>query len=257
MCYNCSSKGHYASNCPAQATGSTHKGASADANDSGGGDIHDNDGYDFTFAQTGAHPTRIPTTWILLDSQSTVSVFKDKRFLSDIRSSPQPLTVYTNGGTQVSTLVGDLNNFGPVWYNPASLANILSLAEVRLKCCVTMETAIEAAMLVHKLDGSVMKFHEYQTGLYYHDVAVERKKVSNNDVIDYSFVNTVAGNKERFHRREIEGADRARELYKKIGRPSQKQFEHILSSNIIRNCPLSRWTMPDGPLQSIAWTSLL
>ena len=148
--------------------GSTHlqaadKGA-ATATHTGEG----SEGYDFTFAHVDAHPTRIPTTWILLDSQSTVSVFKDRRFLLDIRPSPQPLTVYTNGGTQVSTLVGDLNNFGPVWYNPKSLANILSLAEVRVKCRVTMDTAVEAAMLVHKLDGSVMKFQEYRTGLYYH-----------------------------------------------------------------------------------------
>jgi hypothetical protein len=62
---------------------------------------------------------------------------------------------------------------------------------------------------------------------------------TNQKVANYLFVNTVAGNKQRFHRREIEGADRARELCKKIGHPSQTHFESILSNNLIRNCPVT------------------
>jgi hypothetical protein len=55
----------------------------------------------------------------------------------------------------------------------------------------------------------------------------------------YSFVLTVSGNKQRFHRREVEAAERARELYRQIGRPSQAHFEHILENNLIQNCPIS------------------
>jgi hypothetical protein len=46
-------------------------------------------------------------------------------------------------------MIGDLSNFGEVWYNRESLANILSMAEVRKRNRITMDTDIEQALLVH------------------------------------------------------------------------------------------------------------
>jgi hypothetical protein len=112
----------------------------------------------FTQAATGHN--LIPPTWILLDSQSTVSVFNNRHLLSDIRTSPQTLRVHTNGGTQLSTQMGHVKNFGHVWFNPDSLANILSMAEVRKVCRITMDTSVEPAMFVHQRDGSIMKFNK-------------------------------------------------------------------------------------------------
>ena len=106
-------------------------------------------------------------------------------------------------------LVGDTKNFGTVWCNPNSLANIFSLAAVRKLRCITMDTSVEAALCVHRSDGSIMKFIEYGSGLYYHDAAAAVQPNSNEKVIDYSFVSTVANNKAQFPRREIEGADKA------------------------------------------------
>jgi hypothetical protein len=45
--------------------------------------------------------------------------------------------------------------------------------------------------------------------------------------------------KERFHCREIEGADKAVILHRKIGRPSQAHFENILMNNLIHNRPVT------------------
>jgi len=84
-----------------------------------------------------------------------------------------------------------------------------------------------------------MKFIECRLGLYYHDAAAAVQPNSNANVIDYSFVSTVTNNKAQFPRREIEGADKARALYRKIGRPFQQQFEQILAKNLIRNCPVT------------------
>jgi len=73
----------------------------------------------------------IPDTWVLLDSQSTVSVFRNPDFLTDIKEKEgKHLKVYTNGGSQVSNMVGTIKEYGEVWYNNECLANILSLAEV-------------------------------------------------------------------------------------------------------------------------------
>ena len=227
-CFSCQSMGHYASHCPTQSGVQMFQVAPpAEPTE-----------FAFTFANTSI---LIPSTWVLLDSQSTVSVFCNKAFLTNIRPSPTPLKVFTNGGTQLSTFIGDVQNFGTVWYNPHSLANIMSLAQVRRQCRVTMDTAVEPALHVHRQDGSTMTFREYASGLYYYDAAAARSESNSTSplVTGYSFVLTVSGNKQRFHRREVEAADRARELYRKIGRPSQAQFEHILQQNLILNCPVT------------------
>ena len=82
-----------------------------------------------------------------------------------------------------------------------------------------MDTSIEAAaMHVHRKDGSIMKFAEYKSGLYYFDTSPNFTSKNH----DYLFLNTVADNKNRYTQAEIQGADRARALYKKISRPSEK-----------------------------------
>ena len=82
-----------------------------------------------------------------------------------------------------------------------------------------------------------MKFTEYKSGLYYFDTATVTKLTSPSQ--DYLFLNTVATNKGAYIRREIEGADRARALYKKIGRPSAQAFLEILQNNLLRNCSVT------------------
>ncbi|KAI2512541.1 Reverse transcriptase (RNA-dependent DNA polymerase) [Fragilaria crotonensis] len=181
-CFNCNNMGHYSVDCPeprstGTATGTTLTQAA------------------YVLAQAGApgiHPD-----WVLLDSQSTVSVFKNASMLTNIRRSPNVLRAITNGGHQDSCLLGDFPNLGPVWYNSDSIANILSLSEVR-------------------------KFVEHDNGLY---VFVPN---SSADVTGYTLVSTVAENKRMFTQREIRNADLARELYRKIGRPNEAEFQSIL-----------------------------
>jgi len=143
----------------------------------------------------------IPATWVLLDSQSTVSVFRNPAFLTDIKEKKGThLKVYTNGGSQVSKMVGTIKEYGEVWYNYECLANILSLAEVRRRCRVTMDTSVEACMNVHRKDGLIMKFTEYSNGLYKFDAAVKRPINTSNDAVtfyspDFVFLETVEKNK--------------------------------------------------------------
>jgi hypothetical protein len=69
---------------------------------------------------------------IILDTGSTVTLFKNPRLLSDIYCVPnnQALTVYCNSGTQLTTHCGTLPGIGEVWYNESSLANILSFSTI-------------------------------------------------------------------------------------------------------------------------------
>ena len=196
----------------------------------------------------------IPNTWVLLDSQSTVNIFKNPAFLTNIRESPSGhLRVLTNGGLCTSHLVGDLPNFGTVWFNPQSLANILSLRAVRQICCVTMDTDQEAAILVHRKDGSIMRFLEFRSGLYYFDASTAVSTTASNK--GYCFIDTVPANLASFTRREIEGANVAKALYRKLERPSQATFEHLLLLTSFATVH-SLLTMPDVPRTFTAPTLL-
>jgi hypothetical protein len=174
-------------------------GNSADDTDSSSSD-DDETHYGCTFTMSNGSKNGIPDTWILLDSQSTVSTFHNKEFLLNIRSSPTKLIVDTNGWKQISTMVGDLKNFGPVWYNPESIANILLHADVAKQYWITSDSAIERSFHVHKADGTLMTFTASPTGLYFFDAMTAlNDNRTNQKVANYLFVNTVAGNKQRFH----------------------------------------------------------
>jgi hypothetical protein len=134
--------------------------------------------------------------------------------ITNIRTNPTIVCATTNGGHQTSTLVGDFKNLGTVWYNPNSIANILSLSEVRKVCRVTMDTTADAAMVIHREDGSTMKFVNHTNGLYYFDTHIG---VPNDTLDRYSPINTVTDNKKLFVAREIDAADMARDLYSKLG----------------------------------------
>ena len=191
----------------------------------------------------------ISKNWILLDSESSINVFCNKKFLTNIRKCEdrKGVRVHSNRGFQDSTLVGTLKNFGPVWFNPNSLANILSLSEVPKQCRVTMDSHAENTLIIHKRDGSMMKFKNYKNGLYYYDATTNNSKPS---VTSYSFLSTVRDNKTNFTRREIEEAERARVLMWNIGRLSQSDFEHTLGHSLIRNCPV---TLADAKRALFIW----
>jgi hypothetical protein len=105
---------------------------------------------------------------------------KNRKLITNIRKAKNILRVHTNGGPQVSTHMGYVKNFGRVWFNKNSLANILSMAEVRNVCRITMDTSVEPAMNVHKMDGTIMKLVEFVSGLYYFNTSApmnqERRK---------------------------------------------------------------------------------
>ena len=81
----------------------------------------------------GINGGRIPSSWLLLDSQSTAHVFSNSRLLKNIHEVAGSLTIHTQTGTAVTKLQGYVQGIGAVWYHPGGIANILSLALILVR----------------------------------------------------------------------------------------------------------------------------
>ena len=118
----------------------------------------------------------IKKTWILLDSCSTNSVTNHVDYVEDVNNCDEEkvLTVLMNGGSILFDNKWRLT-FIPlsVHVNDNSLESKLSLKYVKniLGVRVTMDTLIEKAMNLILSDGTLFKFKEYESGLYYYDMA--------------------------------------------------------------------------------------
>ena len=115
------------------------------------------------------HVGHLDSNWILLETQSTVYLFKSARLLSTIKSySDGKSTCFSSGGSQDSTLEGTFGVFGTVWHNPNAIANILSFAKVSDQFQIDYIQK-QNAFFVTLPSGFVMPFIRSSRRLYYQD----------------------------------------------------------------------------------------
>jgi hypothetical protein len=185
---------------------------------------------------------------ILLDSASTIkATFKNKKMLTNIRESEQPLRMTTNGGVVQVLKKGDVLGFGEAWYDPKQMANIFGLSHVTEKYRVTMDTAKENAFKVHTENGIVKfkhtpdRLYAYTpTAKYYHQLdQLKKKRLGNYEEGLSNIVKTVKKNREGFTKRQVEEATQARKAYRMLGCPSLDNFKNMIRMSALKNCPIT------------------
>jgi hypothetical protein len=140
---------------------------------------------------------------ILLDSQSTVHVFDNKELLTDIKVHPEgkTLQVFTNGGHMDSQMVGCFGDIH-VWYNPNSIANILSLALIVDSFRVTLDSRVEHAFTLWLDDSAHIKFKKFNHLFVYnwkHDKVIISNHMSPAGAPwQLSLLQTVPGNERMY-----------------------------------------------------------
>ena len=106
------------------------------------------------------HGGHLPPESILLDNQSTVDVFTNRRLLKNIWRSKKDMFIHCTAGVAKTNLIGDLPGYGTVWYHPNGIANILSLSKVKEKYRVTFDSDINNQFIVHHNDGMQRIFQQ-------------------------------------------------------------------------------------------------
>ena len=87
--------------------------------------------------------------WVLLDSDSTHTIFCNPEYVSDIVDVEETLNLGTNGGVLVSNQKCNVAGLGQRWFNKNAIVNVISLADIAKYNRVTYDSQRELAFLVH------------------------------------------------------------------------------------------------------------
>jgi len=229
LCFNCNRRGHYASNCPEP---STRVGVS-------------NLQVGHMLTQDRGKHGLIPEEWILLDTCSTDNVINDVTLVQNMRKCgfDETLTIHTNGGELTYREIGDFK-FLPieVFYNPKSIANVLSLKAVdNVKGFhIEMNTSVDPFINVIK-GNHKLRFMHSDTGLFYCTVDNMRQfheDISRNSK-SISLLSTKKDHNTKYTPEEIDRANEVRALQKCMLWPSTKAMRELLNNPMRNNSILT------------------
>jgi hypothetical protein len=137
-----------------------------DGEDDDSFDIAEYQGYQFHQGSSG----KVAKNYILLlDNQSTHDTFYNPVLLRNITKAGGSVIVRANGGQIKYDHTGVLPGYGTVWYNPAGIANILSLGRVEDKGHSV--TYSKGQFTVTNKNFKNVTIFQKQGGLFIHQVA--------------------------------------------------------------------------------------
>jgi hypothetical protein len=238
-CYHCGEEGHWARECPhltAEQQEQLHIAVEGSEEQDEG-----ETGHQFLHVSM-LQADELPDNRAYLDGCSTVTAFKSKEYLNNIRSVKRGVKINCNSGVMRTNEVGDYGSMN-VWYIPDGIANIFSMNELEKKYRITYDSW-EGYYTVHTANGEV-RFYKDENGLPYIDLGESSENAAamlvqtgSEDAANV-FVQTVRQNYEGYTKREILRAKEARRAMGMIGYPSEQDFKGIVSANMIRNCPIN------------------
>ena len=169
--------------------------------------------------------------WVLLDSDSTDTIWCNEKYVKNIVDWPEALELGTNGGVLVTTQKCDVPYLGQRWFNKNAITNVISLADMANHYRITYDSGKERVFNVH-MPHRIIKFYELRNGLYAMNPSIERKPTERQA---YQLLNTVEENKYFMSDNQLKRAKMARQLYHALGTPSINDLKAMIQMNLIRN----------------------
>ena len=78
------------------------------------------------------------------------------------------MSVKGNIGSITTNKIGNLKNYGDIWFDERAITNILCLKNVKQKYQVTYNSSMDGVFTMHK-PGQQLHFLIYKDGLHYRD----------------------------------------------------------------------------------------
>ena len=175
--------------------------------------------------QTG--PTKIH-----LDSQASISLFKDSHLLENIRRAASPKTITginSDGEPLHATQVGDFMDLATVYIHPKAAANILSFSDVKERAEITFDQDHNEFRVVSE-GNNTYHFSGDSSGLYICTLDDDPKG---------TVLATVAENEAGLTERELTLARLAKEFIRMLGYPSPRSAVDMLNAGAIINSPIT------------------
>ena len=168
-------------------------------------------------------------SFVQLDNQANVSIFRDEHLLDNVRTGPVTMSVAgINDDTPSLTTetVGDFKDLGTVFYHPQAAGNILSFSDMS-KTNATAYDQSSNTFVLSTPTGSTYTFVQ-RNGLYVCDITDA----------EYDVHVTVADKERMYTQREVEGAKQARALVRMLGYPAPRTVIDMINSGTLLNCPV-------------------
>ncbi len=170
---------------------------------------------------------------LLLDNQLSVHIMCNPNFVNDIWELSQPMILKSNGGSLPINEVADFEGFKrETRFLRNAMANILSFSLVKSEYDITYD---RGAFIIHRaVKGySDMVFKPHKSRLHVYDTDDPRGLAS------HCFMETVESNMSLFTKRQIHGANLARNLQAGLAFPSNADMKWGIQSNLIKDCPVT------------------